>query len=160
MPEKPYKRTCSKCGVEFLAQSPHYRYCGKCRSFYTKGNDYPKLYYKNRKIAFDRDEMMCQCCGCKEDGLHTNSLLVHHIDTDRGNNSLSNLITMCQQCHLSLHQKYSKYILRRSNIYKLFAQEKQYGEFGKTIIYESAKKIVKKQFTGKPVTFFKTKLLI
>lgn len=117
----------------------------------------PKVFYKNRKIVFDRDEHKCQCCGCTEDGQHTNKLIVHHIDTDRRNNSPSNLLTLCQQCHLSLHNKYSKLILRRSNIYQLFAKEKAFGEFGKNLIYESAKQLVKKQFKGKPKLFFKIK---
>lgn len=118
---------------------------------------YPKLFYKNRKLVFMRDEDKCQCCGCTENGIHTNNLIVHHIDCDRGNNSMSNLITLCQQCHMSLHAKFDKPTLRRSNIYRLFAQDLKFGEFGKNLIYEPAKQLVKKQFTGKPKLFFKTK---
>ena len=146
---------CIKCGVEFLSENKIPKMCPKCKTFYKYGKGYPKLFYKNRKIVFERDEKKCQCCGCEDDGKVTNKLCIHHIDCDRSNNSPSNLITVCHQCHTSLHKKYTKPILRRSNIYKLFAQEKQFGEFGKTIIYEPAKKIVKKQFTGKPKTFFK-----
>lgn len=157
MPSTPYKVVCPKCSVEFLSETTKIKMCPQCKNFYTNKIGYPKLYYKNRKIVFERDEHKCQCCGCEENGVNTNSLIVHHIDIDRGNNSLSNLITLCNQCHMSIHGKYSKYILRRSNIYKLFAQEKQFGEFGKTMIYEPAKKMVKKQFGGKPKLFFKIK---
>jgi hypothetical protein len=70
------------------------------------------------------------------------------------NNSPSNLITLCYQCHQSLHRKYTKYILRRSNIYKLFATDSRFGEFGKNLIYGASKQLVKKQFKGKPKLFF------
>jgi hypothetical protein len=157
MTEKPYLIKCKKCNVEFYSSTTYAKFCPECKKISIGMKFYPKLYYKNRQIAFDRDEYKCQCCGCENGKLKTNTHVVHHIDGDTFNNSLSNLITLCTQCHASLHKKYSKYILRRSNIYKLFAQEKQFGEFGKTMIYEPAKKMVKKQFTGKPKLFFGTK---
>jgi len=157
MPEKSYLIKCRKCNVEFYSLTPYSKFCKECKKISNGIDFYPKLYYKNRQIAIDRDENKCQCCGCENGKLNTNKLGVHHIDVNKLNNSLSNLITLCTQCHISLHSKYSKYILRRSNIYKLFAQEKQFGEFGKTMIYEPAKKIVKKQFSGKPKLFFGTK---
>jgi 5-methylcytosine-specific restriction endonuclease McrA len=140
-----------------MSHSSASRYCKECKRIATGEQFYTKLFYKNREIVLERDENMCQCCGCSPDESHTNSLCVHHIDVNRLNNSLSNLITLCTQCHLSLHSKYGKYILRRSNIYKLFSQEKSFGEFGKINIYGSAKKLVKRQFGGKPKLFFKTK---
>jgi 5-methylcytosine-specific restriction endonuclease McrA len=140
MPEKPYLIKCKKCSVEFYSINLCPKYCPECKKLSKGEQFYTKLYYKNRQIAFERDENMCQCCGCVEDKQRTNKLCIHHLDVNKLNNSLSNLITLCTQCHSSLHHKYSKYILRRSNIYKLFAQEKQFGEFGKTMIYESAKK--------------------
>ena len=156
MPETPYKRTCRTCGEEFLAPSTLYRVCKGClRKTHDKITDYPKVFYKNRKIAFERDGWTCQCCGCKSNGLRTNSLLCHHLDCDRKNNSPTNLITLCQQCHLSLHRQYDKATLRRSNIYQLFAKEKQFGEFGKNLIYGPARKIVHKRFRGKPEFFTK-----
>jgi 5-methylcytosine-specific restriction endonuclease McrA len=138
-----------------MSHSSASKYCPECKKISTGEQFYTKLFYKNRKIVFERDEHKCQCCGCEDGKLLTNKLIVHHIDVNKLNNSLSNLITLCTQCHHSLHKKYSKYILRRSNIYKLFAQEKQFGEFGKNLIYGASKKIVKKQFNGKPKLFFK-----
>jgi len=63
---------------------------------------------------------------------------------------------LCMQCHSSLHGKYKKKVLRRENIYKLFAKDFKFGKFGKTLIYGPGRKIVKKQFMGK-VKFFKRK---
>ncbi len=158
MPYLPYRVECYKCHVEFYSSHMgNKQRCHECKRIDNGDNFYPKLFYKNRKIVFDRDEHKCQCCGCEQNKLLTNKIIAHHIDVNKTNNSLSNLITLCTQCHLSLHRKYPKEILRRSVIYKLFAQEKNFGEFGKTMMYEPAKKIVKKQFGGKPKLFFKTK---
>jgi thymidylate synthase ThyX len=41
----------------------------------------------------------CEICGTTE------SLLVHHIDENRENNSLDNLITLCTKCHQQVHSK-------------------------------------------------------
>ena len=103
----------------------------------------------------ERDEYKCQCCGIEDGKLQTNKLIVHHIDVDRQNNSPSNLITLCTQCHLSLHGKYGEKILRRSNIYKLFSENFKFGEFGKNLLYGAAKKMVKQHFKGKPKLFFR-----
>jgi len=157
MPRLPYIQTCKKCGVQFHSPSRYRHLCGGCRKSSAMR---PRIYYKNRKIVFDRDEMKCQCCGCTVvtgRPTKTNTACVHHIDCDKTNNSLSNLILLCTQCHGSLHKIYDKHTLRVSNIYKLFAKEKRFGEFGKINIYSPAKQIVKKQFGGKPKKFFNTK---
>ena len=39
----------------------------------------------------------CAWCGSK------NNLCVHHLDGDRYNNDLSNLITVCKRCHQNHH---------------------------------------------------------
>lgn len=167
MPEKPYKIKCKKCGVELYASSPFSDCCEKCKKTIGKDeyrkilNDvdfYPKIFYKNRKIVLNRDENKCQCCGCKEDTKITNRLIIHHIDLNKLNNSLSNLITLCEQCHISLHKKFTQQELRQSNIYKLFSTDIRFGEFGKNLIYGASKQIVKKQFKGKPKLFFKKKI--
>lgn len=157
MVDYPYIIKCCKCGVEFRAINSHRQRCKNCVGADEGRIKYSKVYYKNRKIALVRDDGKCQCCGCEENGQYVNNLIVHHIDVDTKNNSPSNLITLCQQCHLSLHNKYTKSQLRRSNIYKLFATDTRFGEFGKNLIYGAAKKIVKKQFKGRPKLFFKTK---
>jgi hypothetical protein len=164
MPEKPYKVNCKICNKEIKSSNPFPTCCSKCkktidwnenRKIFNDVNFYPKIFYKNRKIVVDRDEHKCQCCGCGEDEKRTNKLIIHHIDTNKLNNSLSNLITLCEQCHQSLHGKYDKKTLRRSNIYKLFSTDIKFGEFGKNLIYGASKQIVKKQFRGKPKLFFK-----
>jgi hypothetical protein len=151
--DKPYKIVCKKCTVQFFSHSPATKYCKKCKKEKLGIKNLPKIFYKNRIIVIERDENKCQCCGCEI----LNNLAIHFIDCDTNNYSISNMVTMCQDCRDSLLSKYSKFILRRSNIYKIFSQEKQFGTLGKTAIYQSAKKIVKKQFGGKPKLFFKIK---
>ena len=40
----------------------------------------------------------CRECGSKEE------IEVHHIDTDRWNNDLDNLIPLCHECHMAVHR--------------------------------------------------------
>jgi len=52
-----------------------------------------RAFRKARKIAIERDGHKCQECGASE------ALVVHHIDKDKGNNGIDNLITLCRSCH-------------------------------------------------------------
>jgi hypothetical protein len=45
----------------------------------------------------DRDNNKCKTCGSSE------KLHVHHIDKNRKNNQVDNLITLCQSCHAKIH---------------------------------------------------------
>jgi hypothetical protein len=45
---------------------------------------------------------MCNVCGSGGE------LLVHHIDGDRDNNELENLLPVCSSCHGKIHAKNSK----------------------------------------------------
>jgi hypothetical protein len=120
MTYKPYIVECRKCGVRKVGNETSYYICASCLEI-----GYNSTYYRNRKIVFERDGYKCQCCGTKK------NLLAHHIDCFRSNNSVTNLITLCTQCHLHLHSTYSHVELRRSNIYKLFPKIIKFGVFGK-----------------------------
>ena len=52
-----------------------------------------------RKMIKDRDENKCTECGSRD------GLVVHHIDYDKRNDNINNLITMCKVCHGRLHAK-------------------------------------------------------
>lgn len=59
-------------------------------------NDILKDYIKNR------DNYTCQCPDC----IHLSDILcIHHIDYNKQNNSLDNLITLCRKCHLKTNGK-------------------------------------------------------
>ena len=71
-----------------------------------------KLAY--RKNAFRAYETACAICGYDED---IDLLEVHHIDEDRQNNQIENLIILCPICHRKLTSH--KYVLiNRSQIVK------------------------------------------
>jgi len=58
----------------------------------------------------DRDKV-CQKCGIN------GTLIVHHIDGDDNNNVLSNLIALCQPCHVALHMT-GRYCIHKCSICK------------------------------------------
>jgi len=55
-------------------------------------------YRKIKNIVIERDGEQCQICHSKD------NLIVHHIDKNCENNNLSNLITLCNHCHLNIHR--------------------------------------------------------
>ena len=52
-----------------------------------------------RKDILRRDEECCRICA-NDYYLH-----VHHIDCDRTNNDWSNLVTLCESCHQTVHSE-------------------------------------------------------
>jgi len=54
-------------------------------------------YGENAFVVLERDNHTCQKCGSKDD-IH-----IHHIDWNKENNELDNLILLCNSCHLTLH---------------------------------------------------------
>lgn len=63
-----------------------------------------------RSYAFQHQEHQCVICGWNED---EDILEVHHIDENRENNLLSNLLILCPICHRKLTSH--KYILTNEN---------------------------------------------
>ena len=51
-----------------------------------------------RKILLDEKGKKCEICGSEE------KIHVHHKDADILNNSLSNLLIVCQKCHFKEHK--------------------------------------------------------
>lgn len=62
----------------------------------------PKFNDELKDAVRARDGYCCQLCG-KEQG--DRALDVHHIDYDKHNNNLSNLISLCQHCHRMTNHK-------------------------------------------------------
>ena len=66
--------------------------------------DYGALFNKRIKLAVkERDCFKCRMCGVSKDKLKKGSLIVHHIDFNKRNNSINNLVSLCRTCHLKLH---------------------------------------------------------
>jgi hypothetical protein len=135
MADKPYIVECHKCGLAVNRKTPCKFLCSSCQEI-----GYNRTYYQNKKLALIRDNQKCQCCGTKKD------LLAHHIDVHKSNNSLTNLIILCHQCHHHLHSTYTPAELRHACIYKLFPKIFRWGSFGKrfnSVIFENKSKIKK-----------------
>ena len=57
-----------------------------------------KASYKN---LLRRTDSMKECVLCKKDDIRV--LCVHHLDKNRKNNKIENLIWLCQNCHFLVH---------------------------------------------------------
>lgn len=111
---------CKQCGIEFTRRPSEGNglYCSKqCQGIALRGENHPrwrgghsnyrgKNWSQQRKLAYARDRGICQYCGVKsQKGKSKNS--VHHIkrfSDFNGDyisaNQLTNLITLCQPCHM------------------------------------------------------------
>jgi HNH endonuclease len=83
-----------------------------------------------KEIVRKRDNYICQNCGMTEEEhliVFGIILSVHHIDYDKLNNILSNLISLCRQCHLRTNHNrtYWKELLVRKMILKLTVEERR-----------------------------------
>lgn len=65
-----------------------------------------RKYGNNSLLALQRDNYVCRKCGS------ASRIAIHHIDWDKTNNELSNLITLCSKCHAKL-QSFAPANLRR-----------------------------------------------
>lgn len=50
----------------------------------------------------ERDNQTCQICKCQDSEM---DLDVHHIDSNKGNNQMNNLVALCRKCHIKLHME-------------------------------------------------------
>ncbi len=62
------------------------------------------------RYILKREKRIEQCVSCKS--RDTRVLIVHHIDKSRKNNSVSNLIWLCHNCHFLVH-KYGKELITK-----------------------------------------------
>jgi hypothetical protein len=81
-----------------------HKYMGK-QSFYMDSNNYPPDWDNRRKKVYKRDSYKCQNCGIKGRKQGTAELHAHHIvpKAKGGTHKLSNLKTMCSECHKAIH---------------------------------------------------------
>jgi len=116
-------RACEVCNVSFLPRAAQVRrgagrYCSNaCR--YTahsahmtamhngfappRGTEYGPNWYRQARLARERDNHACQHCGFHREGRRLPVHHVRHHDEFHGDweaaNVLSNLITLCERCH-------------------------------------------------------------
>lgn len=81
------------------------RWAGENNPGYIHGQgerSYPLSYKKIRNAIKERDGYSCQRCG-KEEGDVSHH--IHHMDFDKRNTDIDNLITLCPSCHASVTAK-------------------------------------------------------
>lgn len=69
-------------------------------------NDYPKNWGEIANAVKERAGWCCQHCGAANDRETGHVLTVHHLDGDKSNCDPSNLVALCQKCHLHIQAKY------------------------------------------------------
>jgi 5-methylcytosine-specific restriction endonuclease McrA len=72
---------------------------GPCRNNYNSGNRRLPGAKRLHQEILKRDGWRCQGCGCRH------GLEVHHIQrrSQSGDDSESNMITLCSDCHRAIH---------------------------------------------------------
>lgn len=88
----------------------HCLYCGRFMKIIRKESYKHKKYCeeecaillreKTREIYLKYRKSECEKCG---ESNKVSILLVHHLDKNQRNNSISNLITLCRKCHSKIH---------------------------------------------------------
>lgn len=96
-------KNCLNCGKIFYTEQRHNKEqqtCSKgCSNTYFRTTD--KISLANyRKNALEFKSHKCEICNYNE---NVAALVVHHIDRDRNNNSLDNLLVLCANCHAIEH---------------------------------------------------------
>lgn len=69
-----------------------------------------------REVAMRTLENKCDCCGWDED---VRILEVHHVDSNRNNNSIDNLAILCPTCHRKITLGYYSYDRENHKLNKL-----------------------------------------
>ncbi len=110
---KGLNKFCIDCGKQ-LPRLGHKR-CRDCHSKYNVGEVNPayihgecKRKYSNefkkiRKDVIERDGHQCRICKVPDKEM-SRSLSVHHIDYDKDNNNINNLVSLCCFCHVSTNR--------------------------------------------------------
>lgn len=109
---KLIKCKCANCG-KTIFKTPHKLKQSKSKNVFCShscsasyNNTFREKVSVNtyRRIAFENYEHKCNICGWNKD---ERVLEVHHIDENRQNNELDNLIILCPICHryLTMHLK-------------------------------------------------------
>lgn len=76
-------------------------YVRKYRKLYPEKYSYK--YGGQKRFAFSRDNFTCLSC---KKNINEVKLLIHHLDKNRKNNDLKNLVTLCYSCHAHIHKSW------------------------------------------------------
>lgn len=103
--DRPYIRTCKKCGKDFCSADPKAKYHLGCKSPKKNRKSSP-LFFEKRIEILIRDNQTCQHCGFDfKSGGKSTQKHAHHIDGDYTNNDINNLVVLCAKCHRLAHRE-------------------------------------------------------
>ena len=90
---------------ELIDTTSYGNYIKRQQSNYRENRLYTFEFYMNRCYAFNRDKGKCKICGKY---LYPNQTETHHINIRLPNdkvNKITNLATVCADCHENIHRK-------------------------------------------------------
>ena len=111
-------KICKKCGTEYRPTSNRQEYCPEC--IRKVDNERCRVYYKKTKVykgynqkgennnnwkggigSYKRDFTLegkvCEACGSDK------KVIRHHVDHNRYNNTVDNIVYLCRACHAKHH---------------------------------------------------------
>lgn len=116
-------KPCVDCGKLIMRKSVRCRSCANVGSFspaWNGGSSFEpygiEFNLKLREEIRKRDNYTCQECGYNQKYL-AKKMSIHHIDYNKRNNDKSNLISLCQTCHLQTNfnrNDWSKYFINKN----------------------------------------------
>lgn len=113
---------CDYCGKNFIRRkseikNTNYHYCNIICSNKHKAQFLITEESKNYRLkAFQNYPHKCACCGYEED---ERILEVHHIDSNRDNNTIENLIILCPNCHRKITLNYYELDKEKQKLIKI-----------------------------------------
>lgn len=69
-------------------------------------NDYPENWPEIAAAIKTAAGWRCEHCNHEHDPEHGYTLTVHHLDGDKANVDGTNLVALCQRCHLHVQARY------------------------------------------------------
>jgi len=85
---------CNQCGAGHTETT---KLCATCKKR-NLASQYKRNFGGHRNAVFERDGNACVVCGA------TSKLIVHHVNGNKVNNSMENLVVVCRRCHLDIHR--------------------------------------------------------
>lgn len=107
---------CKECGIKFSRRKGELKsenvFCSSsCSNTHTnkkligsKARNFKHGKSMYRDLALKHKPCCCEICGFDKDY----AIEVHHIDRDRSNNHISNLMVVCSNCHSGIHKEVIK----------------------------------------------------
>jgi hypothetical protein len=92
-------RKCYRSGWKKDGSPIFRRKCDICRGKPLRRVSSKKRPYYRIAYAIKQASMMCGVDGCGFKAIHISQLDIDHIDGDKHNNNLENLLVMCANCH-------------------------------------------------------------